>query len=198
VHSDIVTPGSAGADELADVIATIAQDLSQPLTALGGFVTGTQRAAHPAWPNRGRLDHGLAGATAQLDRASQVLARVRALGETLRDPRSRELHARLTETLSRKEDLVREARETQIAARTIREQSVLARRQSREARAARQAMQLSAEQALVLQSIQVFRRCLASTESERLDRQTERALRRLLAKEEAKLASFDQDTASDC
>jgi hypothetical protein len=47
VHSDIVTPGTPGANELADVVATIAQELSQPLTAVGGFVAGAQRAATP-------------------------------------------------------------------------------------------------------------------------------------------------------
>jgi hypothetical protein len=190
VHSDIVTPGTPGANELADVVATIAQELSQPLTAVGGFVAGAQRAANPPWPNRGGLDRGLSEATAQLDRASKVLARVRALAETLRNPRLRELRARLAEALSRSEDLARETLETRIAVRTNRERSVSARCRSREARAEREAMQrpdlLSVEQALALQSIQVFRRCLASAG---LDRQAERVLRQLLAKEEARVAA---------
>lgn len=171
VHSDIVLPGTPASSELADIVATIAQELSQPLSALGGFIGGTQRSVEQAWLNRDVLHRGLADATAQLSRASEILHSIRALGETLRNPRLREVHARFVAAVAKSTHLSQE-----------------------EVTRVREAI---TEQAFVLQNIQVYRRRLASTGSDQPDEQTKRVLRRLLAEEEAKVAALRRrDTVS--
>ena len=89
LHSDIVATGTDAGCQLADVMTTIAQDLSQPLTALGSYISGVRRGLEPAWSDKLRLEQGMTEAAAQLARTSEALNRLRALGENLRDPRLR-------------------------------------------------------------------------------------------------------------
>jgi two-component system, LuxR family, sensor kinase FixL len=96
LHSDIVATDTDAGRQLADVMATIAQDLSQPLTALGSYISGVRRGLEPAWSDKLRLEQGITEAAAQLARTSEALNRLRALGENLRDPRLRGPHARMT------------------------------------------------------------------------------------------------------
>ena len=172
VHTDIVDPGTPASRELADVVTTIAQELSQPLAAISGFVGGAQRSVQRAWPDRGMLDRGLADATTQIACAGEMLSRVRALGEALRQPRSRDLHARLTAAITRSARAARQSQELHIASSVARERAV------------------------ILQNIQVFRRRVTATAASALDTQTELMLRRLLAEEEAKLAALDRQGAA--
>ena len=60
-HSDIVAAGTDAGHQLADVMTTIAQELSQPLTALGSYISGMRRGLQPAWPDKPRLDQGMTG-----------------------------------------------------------------------------------------------------------------------------------------
>ena len=43
LHSDIVVAGTDAGHQLADVMTTMAQELSQPLTALGSYISGVRR-----------------------------------------------------------------------------------------------------------------------------------------------------------
>lgn len=92
VHSDIVPGGSTASNDLADVISALAQELSQPLAAIGGYVGAAQHGLDKPWPNRLQIDEGLARAVAQLARAGAIVSNMRALGAGLRDPRLVQLH----------------------------------------------------------------------------------------------------------
>ena len=200
LHSDIVPEGMPAGGQVADVFATIAQELSQPLAALGGYISGTQRALQRPWPDRARLDQGITEAIAQLARASQVLSRVRALGENLRDPRLRQSHARLRATLEQTERIVQTALQVTRASGTTLAETALAC-QKREAtreplRSPEQPSLKPSERAAFQRNIQLLQRLLRQDESEEPDVQTERALRRLLADEKVKLAALDEPEAA--
>lgn len=145
VHYDIVPPGTQASAGLADVLTTIAQELSQPLTAARGFIGGAKRAAAQSnQPRDARVDRGLEAGTAQLGRACEILRKVRALDEMLRDTRLREVHARFVATVAHSEHLVqaaggliRAAAGVQSTSTGIREQSVSERQKSADARAIR-------------------------------------------------------------
>ena len=111
LHSDIVASGTDAGRRLGDVMTTIAQELSQPLTALGNYISGVQRGLQSAWPDKLHLDHGMTEAVAQLARTSEALHRLRSLGENLRDPRLRRSHARLTAAFTQTEQIVQQSRE---------------------------------------------------------------------------------------
>jgi PAS domain S-box-containing protein len=191
VHTDIANADSAASIELADVLTTIAQDLSQPMTAAAGFVGGTRRSLQQARFNRDLINRGLTEAAGQLSRAGEILGRVRALGASLRDPRLKELHQRLASTLERTEDLAHESK-------NIRQRAASTREESRQAREQHQAVQEAAtgvvERAIILQNIQVYRRQLATHHS---DEHTDRLIRQLLAEQEVKLAALDRKDVPD-
>jgi hypothetical protein len=176
VHTDIVASDSPASSELADVMATIAQDLSQPATAATGFIGGVRLSVQQARLNRDLLDRGLADAAAQLARTGDIIRRVRALGASPHCPRFQELHQRLSSTVERTESLVRESGR-------LRQQAAKAREQQ----AAPQSDSGEMERAILLQNIQVYRRRLAAHQS---DEHTDRLIRQLLAEEEAKLATL--------
>ena len=120
VHYDLVPPGTKASAGLADVLTTIAQELSQPLMAARGFVGGARRAAAQSdQPHDGRVDRGLEAVVAQLGRAGEIVRQVRALDETLRD--------RLTGATAGLQSLNR----------AVRQQNALARQESADARASR-------------------------------------------------------------
>ena len=50
LHSDIVPIGSVAGAQTK--MATVAHELSQPLTAIGSYISGTQRTFKTGWPNR--------------------------------------------------------------------------------------------------------------------------------------------------
>ena len=111
LHSDIVATDTDAGHQLADVMTTIAQDLSQPLTALGSYISGMRRGFEPAWSDKLRLEQGMTEAAAQLARTSEALNRLRSLGENLRDPRLRGPHARMTAAFAQAERIVQVSRE---------------------------------------------------------------------------------------
>jgi len=144
VHYDIVPPRTQAGTGLADVLTTIAQELSQPLTAARGFIAGVRRAKQSNQAENGPLERSLDAAVAQLGRAGEILRKVRALDETLRDPLLRELHAQFTSTVANTEHLIqaaggliRAAARLQSTNAAAREQSASARQNSVDARANR-------------------------------------------------------------
>jgi signal transduction histidine kinase len=170
LHSDIVPPGAPAGSDLADILATMAHEVSEPLTAIGNYMSAAQRALHPAWPDKVRAGQAIDAAIRQLARARETLAQVRALGAGLRDPRQRELHANLTATMERTERNMQRSHAAVVSAtRTQTEQSLT--------------------RAVSWQNVQLFHRLLQQRGADRLDAHTERTVARLLEEEKAKLAT---------
>ena len=184
LHTDIVPGGTLLGFQLADIVTTMAQELSEPLTALSGYISGAQRSLQPAWPDHLRPRHALTKAVTQLARASEVLGRLRALGENLRDPRLRQLQVSLTANIARTERIVQKSHVVTRETRTIRQDTVLARQERKQART-------PSQRADIRQNVQLFQRLLQQDASERLDARTARTLKLLLEEEKAKLASLD-------
>jgi PAS domain S-box-containing protein len=194
LHADIVAADTPEAGQLADVIATIAQELSQPLAALGGYIGGVQHAIARAWPDRSYLEHGMDEAGKQLARAGELLQRVRTLGENLRSVQLRSVHARLTEALEVGERVSKNQQDIVRASKTLVAQSVLARRQrekDRIRRAAGKAGAVSVQRAAVLGNVRLLERLLNDV-SNGAEPTVEQALRQLLDDERAALAAIEQ------
>jgi hypothetical protein len=196
LHSDIVAAGADAGHQLADVMTTIAQELSQPLTALGNYISGVRRGLQPAWPDKLHLDQGITEAATQLARTSEALNRLRTLGENLRDPRLRRPHARLTAAFTQTERIVQRSREATRESKTILTESVLARQEREQDLYSRRSFEGTGAapvcRAVALQNIRLFQRLLQQDASDNLDTRTERTLKQLLVQESAKLAALDQ------
>jgi PAS domain-containing protein len=196
LHSDIVAAGTDAGRQLADVMTTIAQELSQPLTALGSYISGMRRGLEPAWSGKLRLEQGMTEAAAQLTRTAEALNRLRILGENLRDPRLREPHARMTAAFAQAEQIVQVSRQAIRVTKTIRTESVLARQErEKDVRPRRSSAGTGAapsQRAVALQNIQLFQRLLQQDASDNPDTRAERTLKQLLVQECATLAALDQ------
>jgi PAS domain-containing protein len=196
LHSDIVAAGTDAGRQLADVMTTIAQELSQPLTALGSYISGVRRGLEPAWSDKLRLEQGMTEAAAQLARTSEALNRLRSLGENLRDPRLRDSHARLTAAFTRTERIVQASREVTRESKTVLTATVLARQERekdvRPRRSSTGTGAAPAQRAVALQNIRLFQRLLQQDASDNLDTRAERTLKQLLDQENAKLAALDR------
>ena len=196
LHSDIVVAGTEAGHQLADVMTTIAQELSQPLTALGSYISGVRRGLEPAWSDKLRLEQGISEAAAQLARTSEALNRLRALGENLRDPRLRGPHARMTAAFARAERIVQGSREVTRETKMILTETVVGRQERENDLRRRRSFEgtgaTPVQRAVVLQNIRLFQRLLQQDANDDLDTRTERTLKQLLAQENAKLASLDR------
>jgi hypothetical protein len=196
LHSDIVAAGTDAGRQLADVMTTIAQELSQPLTALGSYISGVRRGLEPAWSDKLRLEQGMTEAAAQLARTSEALNHLRSLGENLRDPRLRDSHARLTAAFTRTERIVQASREVTRESKTVLTATVLARQERekdvRPRRSSTGTGAAPAQRAVALQNIRLFQRLLQQDASDNLDTRAERTLKQLLDQENAKLAALDR------
>ena len=97
LHTDIVPGGTLLGFQLADILTTMAQELSEPLTAISGYISGRAEVTPTglAGPDL-RPRSGLNRSCHSLARANEILGRLRALGENLRDPRLRQLQVGLT------------------------------------------------------------------------------------------------------
>lgn len=109
VHYGLAEPGTRSGAQLADVLAAIAQELSQPLTAASAYLAGAQRVIQPAWPERHLADAGLSEALEQIQRAVAILQRIRTAGENLRDSRLRDVHDRLMAASGRSTEIAQDA-----------------------------------------------------------------------------------------
>ncbi len=192
LHSDILPAGTQSAANLADVLATMAQELSQPLTAAGGYIGGAHRALQPAWPDKVRSDQGITKASAQLARAGEIIQRMRELGHSLRNPRLLRSHASLVGTLARTETALQWSQVLKRTSRTIVAESLLAReaRAPARARSDGQAGTTPISHAAVQRNIRLLQGLLRDDAA--FDATTERTLRQLLAREQSRLAAPDQ------
>ena len=198
VHADIVSADAPQAEQLADVIATMAQELSQPLAALGGYIGGVQRAFGRPRPDRSHLEHGMVEAAKQITRTGELLQRMRAIGENLRDPRLRGAHARLTEAMEHTDRLTKDHQRTAAGSRTVLAQSVAVRRERETVRIRRadfRAGGASVERATMLRNIGLLERLLNDVSST-VEPIVARALRQLLDDEQARVATIEQQEAS--
>jgi len=86
LHSDIVPAGGIEANQLADVMMIVAHDLSQPLTAIADYISGSRHLLQPAWPDRPRLLEACSASAAQIDRIKDAMLLFREMTEGLRSP----------------------------------------------------------------------------------------------------------------
>jgi PAS domain S-box-containing protein len=121
VHSDIGLTSEQAGTALADLIATMAHKLSEPLTAVSAYVTGAKQALQPAWPDRLQSDRAIEQAAAHLARTSELLSLMRKIGDKFRSPRGRQLHERMIETISNNERTVRRSGELATKGRAVQE-----------------------------------------------------------------------------
>lgn len=84
LHSDIMPAGETAAGQLADVMAIVAHELSQPMTAIGAYINAAHGLMQTAWLDRERLSQALTGTAKQVDRVKQRMAEFRAAAEALR------------------------------------------------------------------------------------------------------------------
>jgi hypothetical protein len=196
VHSDIVSAGTATAKQLADAMTTIAYELRQSVTALSESVLGAKRALQYPGLDRRQLTRGITAAIAEIDCASEAVDRVRALSETLRNPRSHELHARLAAVRADGVRMRAASRRTAADLSTLQATALAARQEGRRngehLRASAEAAVVPLHCAFAAQNIQVLERLLSEATADRSDREAEPMLRRILAQEKAKLAMLEQ------
>ena len=85
LHSDIVPGGTVAGRQLADVFASMAHELSQPLMAIGSYVTASQLDLQRSWPDRTKLGEAMTRVSTELARTAKILRLLRDLSEGLRD-----------------------------------------------------------------------------------------------------------------
>lgn len=175
LHADIVPPGTEAGNELADVLAALTQEVSQPLAAIGGYIGGAQRALSAPSPDIARLELGVAAAVAQLTTAAEILNRFRRLGENLRGASAmRAVHARTAAAMSRSESVIRAA----AGARVNAERAVAE-------------LQMSGQSGQTMrENVASLQRLLDQTRG--VDERIEQCIRQLLDEATAKLAGLDQ------
>ncbi len=194
LHAGIASASAQEGGELADVMTTLAHELSQPLTAIGGYVVGARRSLRKGWPDRARLGQAMDEVIAQIARAGESLRQLRALGEDLRGAREvaqlRRSYVRLAATFERTERVVREAREVANESMVLVAEAASIREESKKARERRRASG-PARRTVAMRNIRLFQHLLQHDARDRPDARTEQALQRLLSDEETKLASLD-------
>jgi len=188
IHCNIVQAGSPAGRELADVVTTVAHELSQPLTAVVSYLSVARAAIKPARPDNTGAGPAITNANAQLVRVREILDRMRAISETLTDSRLHRLNENLTATLQQTERAVCETR--QIALRTNPPSGQNKHAPEVEPMSDR-TLDQAAARAISLQNIQVLRRFLFAERDSRANPRTRQMLMRLLTDEEARLATDD-------
>jgi two-component system, LuxR family, sensor kinase FixL len=84
VHSDITEDGGAVRDELADLLAALAHELSEPLLAIGNDVDGAQRSLEVGWPDLKSVREAIARAATQIARGAEGVHLLRELSNGMR------------------------------------------------------------------------------------------------------------------
>jgi hypothetical protein len=84
VHSNIAQDGSAARDEFADVIAALAQELTEPLLAISDYVNGAQRSLQAGWPDLNSVREAIERASTQIARGADGMRLLRELADTMR------------------------------------------------------------------------------------------------------------------
>ena len=85
VHSNIAQEGNIARQQLADALAALAHELSEPLTALSNYVDGTQRILQRGWPDLESVRNAMAQASDQIARSADGVRLLRDLVIAMRD-----------------------------------------------------------------------------------------------------------------
>jgi hypothetical protein len=118
---------------------------------------------------------------------------LRALGDNLRNPHLRNTHAKLTATFGRTEHVMQRSHEVISETRAVLAETVLAQQErDRTPRRSSENDTVPARRTAVLKNIQLLQRLVQTKADDRLDVQMERALAQLLADEERRLATLNQ------
>jgi signal transduction histidine kinase len=84
VHSNIAQDGSAMRGELADVLAALAHELSEPLLAISLYVDGAQRSLRAGWPDLNSVREAIERVSTQIARGADGMRLLRELANTMR------------------------------------------------------------------------------------------------------------------
>jgi two-component system sensor kinase FixL len=84
VHSDIAPDGGGVFHHLADVLAALARELSEPLTAINNYVAGVQLILQHGWPDRQSVREAMAQASGQVVRGAAGVNLLRHLANDMR------------------------------------------------------------------------------------------------------------------
>lgn len=84
VHSDIAQDGKEACYQLADALAVLAHELSEPLTAISNYVDGTQQILQRGWPDLENVRKAMAQASDQIARSAAGVNLLRDLAVALR------------------------------------------------------------------------------------------------------------------
>jgi len=85
VHSNIAQVGKIARHQLANVLAALAHELSEPLTAVSNYVDGTQRILQRGWPDLENVRKAITQASNQIARSSEGVRLLRDLVIAMRD-----------------------------------------------------------------------------------------------------------------
>ena len=187
LHSDIVPVGSVAGAQLADVMATVAHELSQPLTAIGSYISGTQRTFKTEWPDRIQSGRAMMQATSQVTRTRETLRIIRGLGNDLRKKQEKlaRSYTTLEATLSQTKQILGSSSRLVSQSRAVRAETVAAREQ-RESEKDNLVVQTPMG-SLAVPNMEVFQSLLRRVGRAKLDAQSQQMVKLLLAEEEAKL-----------
>jgi signal transduction histidine kinase len=84
LHTDIIVDDERSANIIADIVAVIGHELSQPMTAIGNYLAGARQARQSVRPDGSQSIQAVTAAGEQLARNKQGMALLRRLSETLR------------------------------------------------------------------------------------------------------------------
>jgi signal transduction histidine kinase len=84
VHSNMSQDGSAVRNELAEVLAALAHELTEPLLAIGNHVDRAQRSLQAGWPDMNSVRAAIERAATQIARGADAMRLLRELAETMR------------------------------------------------------------------------------------------------------------------
>ena len=176
----------AGA-QLADVMATVAHELSQPLTAIGSYISGTQRTFKTEWPDRIQSGRAMMQATSQVTRTRETLRIIRGLGNDLRKKQEKlaRSYTTLEATLSQTKQILGSSSRLVSQSRAVRAETVAAREQRKSEKD--NLVVQTPMGSLAVPNMEVFQSLLRRVGRAKLDAQSQQMVKLLLAEEEAKL-----------
>ena len=84
MHCNITLAKTGDRHPLADMIMTIAHELSEPLTAINAYLGGALSMLERGWPDRRVLTEALTSGTAQVARGAEAVRLLRVLENAMR------------------------------------------------------------------------------------------------------------------
>ena len=85
VHSDIAQGGEEICCQIANALAVLAHELSEPLTAIGNYVGGAQRILQHGWPDLENVRKAMTEVSSQIARGADGVRLLRDLATAMRD-----------------------------------------------------------------------------------------------------------------